>query len=244
MNTIEIETAQKVIIQYELASVGNRFASFMVDMMILMGILIFLLIIGAEFFGNNWASYQYYLYFTVLPVFLFYTLISEILMDGQTLGKRAMSLKVVKLNGDPASAFDYLIRWAFRCIDIWLSAGSVAALLVSSSTSCQRLGGALSGTTVIRKTSTRNFALKDILSISSREDYEPAYPQVTKMTEQDMLFVKKVLDRFKRYKNNAHKQVVIELSDKMAQLLDIENIPKNKLEFLKILLRDYIVLTR
>ena len=46
MNTIEIETAQKVIIQYELASVGNRFAAFVVDMMILMGILIFLLIVG------------------------------------------------------------------------------------------------------------------------------------------------------------------------------------------------------
>jgi len=245
MNTIEIETAQKVIIQYELASVGNRFAAFIVDMMILMGILIFLGIVGAQIFRSDLEySYMFYVYFTIIPVFLFYTLVSEILLDGQTLGKRAVGLKVVKLNGDPASAFDYLIRWAFRFLDIWFSAGSVASLLISSSSTAQRLGGALSGTTVIRKTSTRNFALKDILSISTREEYEPTYPQVTKMSETDMLFVKKVLDRFKRYKNQAHKSSVINLSDRMAQLLEVDDPPKNKLEFLKVLLRDYIVLTR
>lgn len=244
MNTIEIETAQKVIIQYELASVGNRFAAFVVDMMILMGILIFLLIVGLQIVDISDASFLYYMYFTIIPVFILYTLVSEILMDGQTLGKRAMGLKVVKLNGDPAASFDYLIRWAFRFLDIWLSAGSVASLLISSSPSAQRLGGALSGTTVIRKTSSRNFALKDILSISTREEYEPTYPQVTRMSEVDMLFVKKVLDRFKRFKNDAHKRAVIELSNKMSQLLDIEDMPKNKLEFLKVLLRDYIVLTR
>ena len=244
MNTIEIETTQKVIIQYELASVSNRFAAFTIDMLILMGVMIFLTIIGAQIFGDDGSSWTYYLYLTMLPLFLFYTLVSEILMDGQTLGKRSLVFYVLKLNGDPAGSFDYLIRWAFRFVDIWMSAGSVAALLVNSSANCQRLGGALSGTTVIRKTSTRNFALKDILSISTRESYEATYPQVTKMSEPDMLFVKKVVDRFNKFKNDAHRDAVIALSVKMAEVLDIHDIPKNKLAFLKTLLRDYIVLTR
>jgi hypothetical protein len=155
-----------------------------------------------------------------------------------------MGLKVVKLNGDPAAPFDYVIRWAFRFIDIWMSAGSVAALLVSASSYNQRLGGLLSGTTVIRKNATRNFFLKDILKIHTRDVYEPVYPQVVKLSEQDMLFVKKVMERARFYKNDAHQKALEQLAVKIASLLEISNVPKNKMEFLRNILADYIVLTR
>jgi uncharacterized RDD family membrane protein YckC len=244
MNTIEITTAQKVIIQYELASLGNRFVAFFIDMMILFGGMILLNIIALQIFYDDWGGYQYYLYLIVLPYFLFYTLVSEILLDGQTIGKRSIGLKVVKLNGDPAAPFDYVMRWAFRFIDIWFSFGAVAAMLVSASPSAQRLGGVLSGTTVIRKNSTRNFSLKDILSISTRADYEPQYPEVVKMSEQDMLFVKRVLDRIKKYKNQAHRDVVKQLALHMAEKLEIKTEKIRPQEFLRTLLTDYIVLTR
>lgn len=246
MKTIEITTAQKVIIQYELASVGNRFAAFLIDIIIWFGFLILINLIAVQVFdgGESWDLYFYFVFFVQIPVILFYTLVSEILMDGQTLGKRAIGLKVVKLNGDPAAPFDYLMRWAFRFIDIWFSAGSVAALLISASPNSQRLGGTLSGTTVIRKNSSRNFSLKDILGIKTRDSYEPQFPQVTRMSEQDMLFVKKVLDRYRRYKNQAHKKAILALASHMQETLDIEETQKNKFRFLKTLLTDYIVLTR
>lgn len=244
MNSIEITTAQKVIIQYELASLGNRFVAFFIDMMILFGGLIFLNIIALQIFYGDWDNYQYYLYLVMIPYFLFYTLVSEILLDGQTIGKRSMGLKVVKLNGDPAGAFDYVMRWAFRFLDIWFSLGSIAAMLISASPNAQRLGGVLSGTTVIRKNSTRNFTLKDILSISTRADYEPHYPEVVKMSEQDMLFVKKVLDRLKKYKNKAHKEALVKLANRMAEQLEVKVEEKQPQQFLRTLLTDYIVLTR
>jgi len=244
MKNIEITTAQKVTIQYELATVGNRFAAFFLDLLILLGAFIVLMLISTEIFGNDWKYYEYFIYLIIAPLLLFYTLVSEILLDGQTVGKRAIGLKVVKLNGDPATPFDYVIRWAFRFIDIWMSAGSVAALLVSASSYNQRLGGLLSGTTVIRKNATRNFFLKDILKIHTRDAYEPAYPQVIKLSEQDMLFVKKVMERARHYKNDAHQKALEQLAIKIASLLEINNIPKNKMEFLRNILADYIVLTR
>lgn len=243
MKTIEITTAQKVTIQYELASVGNRIAAFFIDMMVGVGILIFINIIAIQTIGTDYEHYEYYFYLVVLPIILFYTLVSEILLDGQTIGKRITGLKVVKMNGDPASAFDYLIRWSFRFIDIWMSAGSVAALLISSSPYSQRLGCILSGTTVIRKTSSRIFVLKDILNIYTRDSYQPKYIKASTFNEKDMLFVKKVLDRNKKYKNAAHRELLEKLADKIAFLLG-EPAPKEKEKFLNTVLADYIVLTR
>jgi uncharacterized RDD family membrane protein YckC len=206
MKTIEITTAQKVTIQYELASVGNRIAAFIVDIMVLYGMVLLLTAVFVNLLGGA-SLFNYFIFLVLVPIMLFYTLMSEILLDGQTLGKRAVGLKVVKLNGVPASAFDYLIRWAFRFTDIWMSAGSVAALLISSSLYSQRLGCLLSGTTVIKKNSSRTFALKDILNIYSTENYEPKYPQVVQIDEKDMIFLKKVLERHKKYKNEAHKKL-------------------------------------
>jgi uncharacterized RDD family membrane protein YckC len=238
MKTIEINTAQNVTIQYELASLGNRIAAFFIDLIVLFGLIsslnVFLLQIGAG---------EVFLYLMLTTVFLFYTMCCEILLDGQSVGKMAMGIKVVKLNGDPATAFDYLIRWAFRFLDIWISAGSIAAMLISSSSYNQRLGCLLSGTTVIRKSSTRTFSLNDILSIHSIQNHKPSYPNVVQLSERDMLFVKKVLERNKRFKNASHIELLEKLADKIADIIGV-NVQHDKEKFLKIVLADYIVLTR
>ena len=238
MKTIEINTAQNVTIQYELASFGNRAAAFFIDLIVLFG-----LISCLNIFFLQLGSSTVFMYLILLPVMLFYTLFSEILLDGQTIGKKAMGIKVVKLNGDPATAFDYLIRWAFRFLDIWVSAGSIAAMLISSSTYNQRLGCLLSGTTVIKKSSTRTFTLKDILSIQSIQNHIPSFPSVVQLSEQDMLFVKKVLERNKRYKNESHRELLEKLADKIADIIGV-NVQRDKEKFLKTILADYIVLTR
>ena len=240
MKTIEINTAQQVTIQYELSNTGNRFLAYFIDVMIVAGVSIFLTILGSQAFYDR----DYFFYFTVGPVILFYSLVSEILLNGQTLGKKALGLKIVKLNGDAPTPHDYFMRWIFRAVDIFLSAGAVGALLISSSPKSQRLGGILSGTTIIKMNSSRSFSLNDILRISTTETYQPLYPQVTNLSEEDMLFIKKVIERVRQNNNEAHKQVVIKLVKHVAGILEIKNIPKNYVLFLRTLIQDYIVLTR
>jgi hypothetical protein len=125
-----------------------------------------------------------------------------------------------------------------------MSLGSVGALLVNASPKSQRLGGLLSGTTVIRTTSQRTFTLNDILKISTLDTYNPSYPQIRKFNEQDMLFIKKVLERERRYPNPAHRKAVTTLSQHVAEQLDIPKVPKDQSKFLRTLINDYIVLTR
>jgi uncharacterized RDD family membrane protein YckC len=242
MKTIEITTAQKVTIQYELASVGNRLAAFFIDMMVLFGMLMLLGSIMSNMFLGKTAQ-DFFVFLILLPTIIFYTLFSEVLFDGQTLGKRAVGIKVVKLNGDPASAFDYLIRWAFRFVDIWFSIGSVAILLISSSQYSQRIGCLLSGTTVIRRNSIQTFSLKDILNIYSTANYEPKYPKAAQLDEKDMIFLKKSLERYRKYRNEAHRNLIFLLADKFAEMLG-ESPQKDKEKFLETLLSDFIVLTR
>ncbi|CAA6800712.1 MAG: RDD domain containing protein [uncultured Aureispira sp.] len=243
MKTIEINTAQKVTIQYELASLGNRFFAYFIDALVLAGILTFLSILGQSAI-QNWDNMLVFIYLILFPIFSFYTLFSEIVMHGQTIGKKSMGLKVVKLSGDAPTTHDYVMRWMFRFVDLWMSLGSVGSLLINASPKSQRLGGLLSGTTVIRTASQRTFTLNDILKISTLDTYDPSYPQIRKFNEQDMLFIKKVLERERRYPNPAHKKAVRTLSLHVAERLDITKIPKDQSKFLRTLINDYIVLTR
>ena len=64
------------------------------------------------------------------------------------------------------------------------------------------------------------------------------------LTDEDMILIKNAINRVKRYPNDAHKDLVRELAKRAADELNLDEVPKKKLTFLKTLLQDYIVLTR
>src|SRR5690606_28519022 len=75
----------------------------------------------------------------VLPA-LFYPLIMETLMEGQTVGKRLMKLKVVKIDGTRATFYQYFIRWISNTVDIFLSFGGIGLAAIILTKKGQRLG--------------------------------------------------------------------------------------------------------
>lgn len=242
MKTIEITTTQNVTIEYELATFRDRFFAFFLDFWILNIGLLLLFLFWYWITGN--AGTNYFLYLVLIPIYVFYSLASEVWMNGQTLGKKAIGIKVAKLNGKQPVVSDYLIRWAFRLVDIWFSSGTIAAVMVNSTTKGQRLGDMLAHTTVIKVRSTLNIEMADVLRINTRENYEPRYVQVRNLNESDMLLIKSVIERTKKYNNAAHRDALNQLVDKLRTVLNIAEVPKDKIAFLKTLLNDYIVLTR
>ena len=135
------------------------------------------------------------------------------------------------------------MRWAFRVIDIFFSIGSVAVLFSSASDKNQRIGDLLAKTAVIRSKPSVTYGINDILSIKNAENYTPTYTQVEKFTDQDMLLIKTSIDRLRKYPNEAHKKVILELASKASDQIGVQA-PKNKVKFLQTLLQDYIVITR
>ena len=151
---------------------------------------------------------------------------------------------MIKIDGKAPTLGDYLARWGFRMVDIFLSIGSIASLLISSSDKGQRLGDMAANTTLIKIRFNLRFRLEDIERISTLDEYEPLYPQVRQLNEDDMLLIKNVITRTQRYPNNAHLDVLDKLTKDLVLKLDIDKMPKSKINFLKTLIKDYIVLTR
>lgn len=244
MKKAEILTANNVAIQYEMASLVQRILAFLLDGVILSMyyFILLLLLTGVSYNDSSLASIFTYLLF--FPVFFFYNLFSEINFNGQTIGKAALGIRVIKLTGETPTLNDYFIRWTYRVIDIWLCAGALAAIFISSSDKGQRLGDISANTTLIRLNPESSYSIQDILKIGSNSNYTPTYLNVTLLSDEDMLLIKNTLDTIKKNPNSENKKVALELVKKSAELLQIEELPKNKTKFLATLLKDYIVLTR
>ncbi len=246
MKTIDIYTTQNVTIEYELASLRDRFLAFFIDLIIVFSIyyllIIFLLSTAQNAFTASFIGARMMIGF--FCSFMFYQFVSEILANGQSWGKKSIGIKVVRVDGKEAGLSEYFLRAIFHIVDTIFSLGIIGALLISSSSKNQRLGDITSNTTVIRTRNATRFRLDDILSINTLENYEPQYPEVKKLSERDMLLIKETLNRYRTYNNQAHRKAVVELVNKVTPILGIDAPPKNRLEFLRILIRDYIVLTR
>ncbi len=242
--TIEITTTQNVTIEYELAPLRERMLAWLLDLVVaVLGYILLYQLLTLPFgsFGDDTIA----LFLFPLLLFFLYHIFFEIWNGGQTPGKMVMNTKVVRLDGKDPEWSDVVLRSLLQLVDSLFSAGVVGVLLIKTTVKSQRFGDMAANTTVIRLyTSHFAYRLEDILNISSLDNYSPVFPQVRRLSERDMIFIKNVLNRRQKYTNQAHEEVVEDLVTHLMPLLDIEQRPVNKPEFLKTLLRDYIVLTR
>jgi uncharacterized RDD family membrane protein YckC len=240
MRKINIITTQNVTIEYELATVAERFSSSVID-----GIII--LVTSFALFqlwtssgnGSNFIPFQFFLF----PISFLYHLLFETFNNGQTLGKKFLKIRVVKTNGEHPGFFDFLMRTVFRLVDITVSMGTLAMIMVSSSAKGQRLGDFFADTTVVRLLNANRFSLNRILSMDKLKQSEPKYPGVIKFTEDEMMLIKETIDRCKMYPNQGHKEALELLIKKIEGQLNVVA-PDDRLLFLNTLIRDYVSLTR
>jgi len=243
MKTVDIITSHNVSIEYEAASVMNRGIASFLDLLI-MGVYFLILAVVISPFGYGSINMMIIVFYILLLPIVFYSLLMEYLLKGQTVGKLAMGIRVVKLNGENATLGDYTMRWSFRVIDFWFSAGAIAAIFIATTEKGQRLGDILAQTAIVKNKPEQVYSIKDILNIMDRSKHEPTYLGVSKFTDEDMILIKNAISRVQKYPNEPHKQLVRDLATRAAEELKLPEVPEKKLSFLKTLLQDYIVLTR
>ena len=154
MAQIDINTSQNVNLTFTTANIGERFLAFVVDNIIKIAFIYFLslILIGVlnlDAYTSNWDIFSLKgLEVILMFPFLFYTLVFESLMEGQTPGKKLLKIKVVKIDGFQASFPDYLIRWVFRIVDfgLFFIPGFISMIVTKTNS---RLGDIASGTAVI-----------------------------------------------------------------------------------------------
>jgi uncharacterized RDD family membrane protein YckC len=241
MKNIEIKTTQNVVLQYELADLRDRVVAFLIDFAILIfGIGMLMSVLSGVVSEAGLAVEMVIL----SCVFIFYSLAFEVFNHGQSPGKVAMRIQVIRALGGHATFADYAARWVFRMVDIYFSLGGIASVLIASSSHAQRIGDIVGNTVVVKLTPKIDLNLQDLLTIHAQGSYKPEYVQAKQLKEEDVLLIKSTLDRYHRYHNDAHQEALDLLAAKIAEELQLESTQIDNKRFLQTVLKDYVVLTR
>lgn len=233
MQKVGIKATQNVFIDYEVAGLGERIGAFLLDAMLLLAYISMLVYVNVEI--STLPVYVNAL--LVLPVLL-YHLICEVFFDGQSIGKRQLNIKVVRLDGTTPSLKAYLLRWVLRPVDILLY-GSVAILCILIGRRGQRLGDMAAGTTVVKYREQMPATVEPANEPGLQDAYVVTFPQVSRLTDDDIALIRETLSRYRR---TADPQPVQAMNDKARQMLGVET-DMPPVEFLNVLVKDYQHLT-
>ncbi|SDS61569.1 Uncharacterized membrane protein YckC, RDD family [Formosa sp. Hel1_31_208] len=240
MVELQINTTQNVNINFIAASVGERILAYVIDWIIKIAYLVVTYQIVFNLFEidkiiedmDDWSRIAILVSF-YLPV-VFYSLIFETFLDGQTIGKRIMKIKVVKIDGYQAALADYLVRWFFRIIDLNMMSGIVALIAIVTSKKSQRLGDMTAGTSVI--TLKNNVNISHTILEELDDSYVPTYPNVIKLSDNDARIIK---ETYVKAKASRDYETLIKLRKKIVEVMEIKGYNSNDLEFIDIILKDY-----
>jgi uncharacterized RDD family membrane protein YckC len=240
MSELSITTTQNVKINFIAASIGQRLGSYFIDFFIKVSYMIAISLLF--FYGLNFdklfntldtwscAAICIMIYFPAI----IYSITLESIFEGQTIGKKIIKIKVVKIDGYQAGFGDYLIRWFFRLVDFSMLYGLVALISVVSSKKAQRIGDMAAGTAVI--------TLKNKIDISHTileeigDAYVPTYPLVIKLSDNDMRIIKETFQKAEA--KNDH-EIIYKLVAKIESVTGIKNQSGNNSDFLRVVLKDY-----
>ncbi len=223
-----IDTPEQIPLEFSLAGVGSRALAMMLDGLIVVLIFVFLLIIGAFLIGglglfsssaSNWAAAIFGLLFFLLN--WGYFAISEILMKGQTFGKRQLNLRVIKDSGAPIGAYEAIGRNLLRAVDwlpVFYGVGIVAALLNKQN---KRLGDMVAGTVVVHERPLAE--MQPILSVPARPAAEAPVSvyNSSRLTLDELQLIEAFLQRRYELPPQLRIQTAIQIAARVSRTLEI-----------------------
>lgn len=236
MDSVAINTTQNVVIDYQPAGLGNRILAGLLDFVFKWAYIVTMIIVllATKAFDTGSTTGTVIIIVIVALPYLFYDLLFEIFAQGQSLGKKIIKIKVVKLDGTQPSVGSFLLRWLIRFFEIDLIYGLIALISIAASKNKQRLGDMAAGTTVIivRPAVT----LKDtILQAEQKPEYKITFPQVTNLTEKDIEIMKEVYDF---YMKTGKTDGLTKLSEKVRTKAGIQTSMRDG-ELISTLMKDY-----
>ncbi|MFN3875484.1 MAG: RDD family protein [Flavobacteriales bacterium] len=232
MSTVAIETAQNVELHHEVAAVGDRLVAYLIDGLVKFSWVVvwYLLWLALDPVKDGEAFIIFWV-IGLLPL-SFYHLGCELLMDGKSIGKVAMRIKVARKDGGQPGLGAYLLRWLIRPLDGFYGIGLVVLLVNGKG---QRIGDLAAGTTVV--TLKQRVRLKDTLMTEAAPGHRVRFPEAIRLSDAQAALVKEVLNS----PANGHKaQIVEELAAKVRKAIGNEGAGMPPIEFLQAVLHDHV----
>lgn len=241
MKYIPIQTAQNVQIQVGLASVGERILAFLIDLFVKISYIFAINLLGFSSYLDNlyddpWSATSIQI-LVLLPV-IFYTLGSEALTNGFTIGKKILKIKVISLDSYKTKFDQYFIRWIFNLLDFFTFSGIIGLISALVTKNTQRLGDLSAGTAVVKV--NKKVSINDSIFMEVKEGYKAMFPTVTLLTDRDVQIIKTTYFRAK--KNNDYKTIKL-IRKKIDQILNVPS-SLNDYQFIERVLEDYNYITK
>lgn len=251
MSIIQIPTNFNIDIEFEIAEFHKRLLAYFIDLFILIVYMVGMLyvLVGSLQIEEDYLGML--LLVVMLPM-LFYTLFTELWMNGQTLGKKILRIRVISLDGGEANLAQYLTRWFLRFYEwgfvmffffygslslgfLILFIGGVASVIIISVTPRnQRLGDLAAGTVVVNTRSALTLADTVFMQIDT-SSYKVMFPQVMRLSDRDINTIKGVLIQASKRNNY---DMCNRVAYKIKEVLQIQS-DMHVDQFLEKLLADY-----
>jgi uncharacterized RDD family membrane protein YckC len=265
MSAIKIPTNFNIDLEFEIPEFYRRLVSLLIDVVIEY----FYLRIASEIYKSIARNTEYSIdaeynlqavgLLLLLPV-LVYHLVLEITMNGQSVGKKIMGIRVVNEIGSRPSISQFLIRWFLRISDLWIALLIlilmsnpdfsrdiettfivIAALaflitdivLVVSSKKGQRIGDILAKTILIRTNPKGN--IEETVFREVADNYVPSFPQIMQLSDKDINAIKSILETARK---KGDFNMAEAASTKIKTHLRIDS-NMDPFDFLDVLLKDY-----
>jgi uncharacterized RDD family membrane protein YckC len=254
MATVQINTAFNVGLDFEIAPFHKRLFAYIIDFICLL----IYLFAGKYFLYDvlqltEERSMGIDIIFITIPMLL-YSLLTELLMNGQTIGKKIMQIRVISLEGGEPTFGQFILRWitrffewpflfgyiAFNPEDLlayilttrFLGVAVIIIILVTKKN--QRLGDLAAGTVIVdAKTS---LSINDTIFMNvNTENYKVLFPEVMRLSDNDINTIKTVVTQAKKNQNS---DISYRVENKIKDVLKIES-NLHSIEFLDKLLKDY-----
>jgi uncharacterized RDD family membrane protein YckC len=231
-----IQTAQNVTITRNTASIIKRGAAFLIDILIYISYFTLTSLLLSFFDVRNTISLSMLSIIYSLPILLYHVLF-EVFNNGQSIGKASLRIRVVKLDGSHPDLGSLMIRWLLRILDITLTTGGLAIVMILLNKNGQRLGDLAARTCVIDE--NPRTGAQNTLIAHLPEDHQPKYEQVRLFSDEDMQKTKRLFTNAEKTGNH---KIKVALAQKLARKMKVE--PEEKPHFfIQRVLADYTYYT-
>lgn len=258
MSVIQIATPFNIDLEFEIAEFHKRLFAYLLDFTLLI-----FFFIGMKFLyygGSDEVSEEVlrsHMGIDILTIslpMLLYSLVAEVMLHGQTIGKKLMNIRVISLDGGEPMLSQYLVRWMFKAYE-WpfffgytiLTRGSlivyimitgffgiIVVIIIAISKKNQRLGDLAANTVVVNTKSV--FTVEDTVFMEIQQaNYTAKFPEVLKLSDRDINTIKNVISMF--YKNH-NIETCARVAIKVQEVLKIQT-DMYAIDFLEKLLADY-----
>lgn len=218
MGTPAVVTPEAVPLDLQPAGIGSRFVALMIDWLVQSMLLFALLMLGIGLSVGDVGGVGIAIFFLLTFAVLFgYPIALETLWRGRTLGKAAMGLRVVTVEGGPVRFRHAAIRAALGLVDFFVTSGAAAVISALATRNNQRLGDLVAGTLVLReRTGLPSPQAAEFAVPAGLESYAASL-DVSRMTAEDYRAVRAFLLRAPGLDYKVRYQLSVGLADPLSE---------------------------